>query len=233
MTQSERALNSGTSLAARTRRVIGRLRGMATQTMLITVAAATTLTAVAIMITPRYLDARSPGPTPVAAGSEANQAVIDGLGALIARSAEVLAVHPKSSADSAAILLRLEDLHATEEVLPEEIALLAHSRIMQTVTLYTLTTPSEPAGASSGGVPTRSRLEERDFCHKWRDNPDIQPRLIAAGISDMQIEVVPSGEQGRRLLHIALTWARESADGPDEASVLIDVVMRAADEQEN
>ena len=89
-----------------------------------------------------------------------------------------------------------------------------------------------PVPPEAGGT-----LPPRDspaFCTRWRADPRVTPLTLAYGVSDMRFETIGNtqdewakeGRLGgfqRRLL--TLTWAADSADGADEASVLVDTVM--------
>ncbi len=72
------------------------------------------------------------------------------------------------------------------------------------------------------------------FCNRWRARPDVVPLVLARGVSDMRVERVGSVQDewvawgkwgGLQRLRLSLTWASDSADGPDEASVLVNTVM--------
>ena len=73
-----------------------------------------------------------------------------------------------------------------------------------------------------------------DFCDRWRAHPGVVPMVLARGVSDMRVERVDSDQDewvawgrwgGLQRLRLSLTWASDSTDGPDEASVSVNTVM--------
>lgn len=182
-------------------------RGSAMTTTLIALSIAASLAATAWFASPAYLHAGSTSQhEAVVAQSERHQQIIELIANLIGSSAEVIAIYPRGVTPYAEVVLRLAG--AGESVNGDEIALLSHSRLLQTVTLYT--------HSEGDHELTRSELLDRGFPDQWRGDPLVQPRLLAAGLSDMQVQVVQSP-----IVRIALTWAADSADGEDEALVYV------------
>ena len=201
-------------------------RGGTTGGLLVTLSLLGALAATAAVVTPAWLLA-SPNPAPqtVTARAPAHQEVIELLGSLISRSREVLAVHPRGADPYLEIVLWLEDGENRGRVDPDEIAVITHSEVMRTITYFGL----EEEGADAEGgehAVDASDIRRRAFCAAWRSRPDVPPRVLATGIATMEVQAVPRSAEGRRLLRISLTWPADLADGPDEASVLLDVLMR-------
>ena len=70
------------------------------------------------------------------------------------------------------------------------------------------------------------------FCDRWRADPRVGSVVLIAGVSDMWVEPLEPPQEGSQRLRIELTWASDSADGDDEASVLVDAVVSAAGDGE-
>ena len=100
-------------------------------------------------------------------------------------------------------------------------AVLAHSDVLQTVTLFL--PPEEPDGDENHPVVRWSDMTDPEFCAWWRDRPDVAARRLATGVESMVIEPAGVTTSSDGLLWMRLTWAPHSVDGPDEASVLLDV----------
>ncbi|MCH8343783.1 MAG: hypothetical protein IH983_07335 [Planctomycetes bacterium] len=110
-----------------------------------------------------------------------------------------------------------------------ELAVLSHSLVLRTITIYRLADgeeaaagrrwdPRQPAGAA--------------FCDRFRADPRVGSMVLIAGVSDMRVEPLQPPQEGSQRLRIELTWASDSADGADEASVLVDAVVSAAGDGE-
>ena len=75
-----------------------------------------------------------------------------------------------------------------------------------------------------------SDIRDPAFCAAWRSRADVRQRVLGTGIAAMDVQRLSPQEGGRTLLSISLTWASDLADGPDEASVLLDVLVRPDEE---
>ena len=174
----------------------------------------------AAVVTPGFIHASGTvTPTGMAARSPDHQRLIDSLGALIGRSGKVLAIHDRGPTPYMEVLLWMDDAKNPGTIDAGELALLSHSRVLQTITYYTLAEGRDPA-SYHGGFDQLGPA----FCNQWRAGPEVMARVIGAGVSDMRVEPVEAGPTGPALLRISLTWGPNSTDGPDEASVLVDAV---------
>ncbi|MEE9131522.1 MAG: hypothetical protein V3T84_16015, partial [Phycisphaerales bacterium] len=72
-------------------------RGSTLSGVLLALSLAAALSVTAVVVTPRYLTAQSIAGDVVAARNPVNQQFINGLGALVGRSVEVLAVRPRGA----------------------------------------------------------------------------------------------------------------------------------------
>lgn len=179
---------------------------------------------------PAYLHGQSITYETVTARSEVHQEIIDLIATMIGSSAEVAAIHLREQSPYLEIVMRIEGEGDTVE--PEQVVLLTHSRLLQTVTLWQMTAGNRPPAA--GETPADNRqpaagasralakadLYKRDFPDRWRSNPAVQPVLLAAGLSDFHVQAMERG-----VLRITLTWDVNSADGEDEAALSVHAVL--------
>ncbi|MHC4347717.1 MAG: hypothetical protein ACYS15_04130 [Planctomycetota bacterium] len=188
-------------------------------------------TVTTVIVAPRYLAAEPPPSQDVAAASIVNQELIDDLADIVGRSVGVLAVHDRGPTPYVEIVLWLADAPGGVDGRPDdrELAVLSHSAVMQTITIYRL-------GDGDESTPQRLLDSHRgpDFCNRWRAHPNVMPLVLARGVSDMRVERVDSDQDewvawgrwgGLQRLRLSLTWASDSTDGPDEASVSVNTVM--------
>ncbi len=164
------------------------------------------------------------------AANPRHQEVIESLAQLIARSAGVVAVHQRDASPYAEIVLRAFGGPDADRVRPEEVFVLSHSRILYTITLHALReTAVDPASGKQIDPPfsslSLSSLRVPSFPTTWRSDPAIVSRVLATGVVDMNLKLIPDGTSPSHLW-IELTWDEETADTPDRASVLIDLNSR-------
>lgn len=204
-------------------------RGGTTGGLLVTLSLLGALAATAAVITPAYLSASGPeGAEAVTARMPAHHQMIELLGSLISRSREVLAVHQRGPGPYLEIVLWLDDADNPGLIDPDEVAVITHSEVLRTISYFALPGPEEEAEPEEGLCWDTSASDIRTlaFCAAWRSRPDVRQRVLGTGIAAMDVQRLPPQEGGRTLLCISLTWTSDLADGPDEASVLLDVLMR-------
>ena len=189
-------------------------RGSALQTVLITMCLISTLLVTAWLSRPVFVRAQSTAPVTITAHHLQHQHIIESIAALIAGSSKVLAIHPRGHSPFVEIVLRMEA--AEQHISPSEIAVISHSRILQTITFYSLEASDEDQ--VPGSFADAEALLQPGFCDRWRGSEYVMPRVLARGILDMVIS--PTTDE--RYLLFELTWASDSADGMDKASVLIE-----------
>ncbi len=208
-------------------------RGGTLSGLLATLSIVGALSVTTVVIAPKYLMGRVvPPPSVVTARAPAHQELTNALAALIGRSAGVLAIHPRGATPYVELLLWLQDDEDPGELDEGELALISHSRVLRTVTVYRLA-----AGEDPSALPlSAARLAGSDFCDRWRADPRVEPVVLATGVSDLEVERLqplrPLEAGDGHPLRIGLTWASDSADGPDEASALVDALMRQWGPQE-
>ncbi len=179
----------------------------------------TVLSVTAAVVTPRYLLAQSVASDVIAARHPNNQQFIAGLGALVGRSVEVLAVRPRGETPYMEFVLWLEDRGRPGRLDRGELAVVSHSEVLQTIVLY------QRSGDDTEGGLTRVEAQSAGFCDRWRADPNVWPTVLATGVADMRVEQTGRPYEATQRLRITLTWSSESSDGPDEASVLVDAAM--------
>jgi len=204
-------------------------RGGTINGMLVTLSIIGSLTAVGFYVAPQYLAARPASPSAVPAAHGDHQRLIDDLATLVAQSVGVLAIHPRGATPYQEMVLWLADNDAEGadgRADESELAILSHSSVMRTITIY------RPAGGRISSAQVARNTPE--FCRRWRADPDVDRLVLGRGVSDMRVETVGGqedqwGESGQwgalQRLRVTLTWAADSADGADEASVLVDTVL--------
>jgi hypothetical protein len=207
-----------------------RRRGGTLGGVLVTLSLVGTLTVTTVLVAPRYLAAEPPAPQGVGAASVVHQELIDDLAGIVGRSVGVLAVHEPGPTPYMEMVLWLTDGPGATDGRPDdrELAVLSHSAVLQTITIYRLAADEEMAG------PVLDALGGTAFCDRWRAHPNVVPLVLARGVSDMRVGRVDSAHDewvawgtwgGLQRLRLSLTWASDSTDGPDEASVLVNTVM--------
>ena len=197
--------------------------------MLVTLSILGTLTAATFYVAPQYLAAQPAVPSAVLAGQPNHQGLIDDVATLIAQSVGVLAIHPRGASPFQELVLWLadNDTAGTDGRADEsELAILSHSSIMHTITIYR---------RSGGSIsPARGARKSPEFCRRWRADPGVTALVLGRGVSDMRVETIGDQEDqceqscqwgALQRLRVTLTWAADSADGADEASVLVDTVL--------
>jgi hypothetical protein len=206
-------------------------RGGTLGVVLLTLSLVGGLTVTTVVLAPRYLAADTPEPVAVTADSIVHQDLIESLAEIVGRSVGVLTVNERGPTPYVEMVLWLADDAAGTDGKPDvqELAVLSHSAILQTITIYRLA-PDENAAEG----PTLDLRSAPDFCNRWRAHPGVAPLVLARGVSDMRVERVSSAQDewvawgswgGLQRLRLSLTWASDSVDGPDEASVLVDTVL--------
>lgn len=82
-------------------------------------------------------------------------------------------------------------------------------------------THGRPAAVRLSGPLDRTAISAPVFCDRWRATPSVEPRTIATGISDMRVEPMGPSQNEFSHLRLWLRWSADSADGPGEATALI------------
>lgn len=177
----------------------------------------------AVILGPRILQAQSDSPSDsdpevLAARDPAHQQTLELVAKILARSRAVLALHHRGQSPFEEIVLWIEDRDNPGILDVHELAIISHSKVMQTITYY-----SREADPARGEI-SLDEAGKPGFCHRWRTDPAVTSRVIAAGISDVELIRQPMIQAGKAALRISFTWVSETVDGPDEASALVAVL---------
>ncbi|MFB3139172.1 MAG: hypothetical protein ACE10B_08130, partial [Phycisphaerales bacterium] len=117
------------------------------------------LSVTAVVVAPRYLAAGSVQPQVHAARADAHQEQIDALAALIGRSVGVLAIQQRGPTPYLEMVLWLQDDDSEgiqDQADESELAVLSHSQVLRTITIYRLAEGEEavaegPVGRAAAG----------------------------------------------------------------------------------
>jgi hypothetical protein len=177
------------------------------------------LTATTLVVAPRYLTA-----APVVVESDHveprtphRRNLVQALAAVMEQSVGVVAVHDRGSTPFAEIVLWLTD-EENRGVMDEwELAVMSHSRILRTVTLYRIPRDDEQAAE----IADDGRVREAAFCEVLRADERVEPMILMTDVSEMQVERLADASPDRLRLAVTLTWSGESVDGADKASVIV------------
>jgi hypothetical protein len=205
-------------------------RGSVTSSLVLSLLSFGVLAAFAAVFGPRYLHATEPGGHQRHAQFAGHQIVLEGLGRLVSGAQGVIAVHERGPSPFAEVVLWLEDSSNAGVIDRHELVVVGHSRVLRTVTVYQT---ARQGGATGASWPADApQLRSRAFCDQWRTDPAIRPRVIGTGISDMRIERIDESGVQRARYAITLTWAADSVDGADEATLFVDAIEVGAATEE-
>ena len=154
------------------------------------------LSVTTVVFAPRYLQAGAAGPPVVAAGSPVHQELADGLAALIRRSVGVLAVHQRGPTPYVEMVLWLEDHERPGRAHENELAVVSHSAVLRTITIYRLTGseagPRVPldgsyaVDAARAIQPVDGHLVQRPHFARRRDLEPMQGNRVSVGVTGLE-----------------------------------------------
>lgn len=201
------------------------------------------LAAAAWVFDPQATLARSEEAGGTALAAQSHRAFGDTLAGLVDRSLDVLAAHARGETPFAELVLWTHDRRNPGQVDPDEVAVISHSRLFKTVTVYRMADDAAAAdalkdlerrqpGLTAAGGLDRSLIGAPAFCEAWRALPSVNRLTIGSGISDMEVAADAANGSGGPGLRLTLRWAGESADVADEVSIAIDAAKRPHGAQE-
>lgn len=203
----------------------GPRRGESSAGVVTALVCAGTLGAAAVAFRPQFLFGNGTG-TPVSpARVPRHQALMDHVAELISGSQAVLGFHHRRGGKGPSAPLEEVVLWLTDDKNPlnldrSEVAVLSHSLIRQTITLFV----ADPSYRQPAGSIDPVHAASRAFSDTWRADPAVKGIVIATGISDLRFEPAGGDDSNLTSMGISLTWASDSADGSDEASARIDAI---------
>lgn len=189
-----------------------------------------TLTTAAVVFTPQLGTADTASGTFTDQPHE-RQLVANRLASLLGGTREVLVVHQRGPTPYLEAVVWVDDRFNRGVIDPMEVAVISHSRVLQTVTWFAL-----PAALADqfqqwsdlgADVLDPQRLTEPGFCDRWRAHPDVTPRVIGTGISDLHLQILQQVDPAHAVLDIELIWPADSTDSPTETSARVHVALRA------
>lgn len=205
-------------------------RGSAISSLLLSLLSFGVLTAVAVVVTPKYLRAGDlPGQERHARDSN-HQLVIEGLSRLLSGAQGVVALHERGNSPFVELVLWLEDSTNPGVIDRHELVVIGHSRVLRTVTVYQ--TARYAGSPNVSWQPDEPALRQRTFCDQWRADAAVRPRVIGTGISDMRFERIDESSAEHARYAITLTWTEDSVDGADEATLIVDATVLPRSAQE-
>ncbi len=158
------------------------------------------------------------------------QIVTNSIASLLGSSHQVLVVHDRASSPYFELVLWVDDRYNRGTIDPAEIAVVAHSRVLQTVTWFSLM-PGDVAHEtweSLGSEVLRMELlQEPGFCDRWRAHHAVAPRVISTGVSDLTVEIAQQVDAHTAVLKLDVIWPDDSTDSPTETTAQVHVALRA------
>jgi hypothetical protein len=209
--------------------------GAVIKSLVTTMCGAAMLITAAAVLDPATLQAGSVAAPRIGEPHNAHQDLLNSLTSMLSQCRQVLAVRAGEEDRGAEMIMWLEDSHDPGRINADELAVVRHSPLFQTITLYNVardTRSSQGARLTSRAAsasPAEATLTQADlaapgFIDRWRAMPAVAARVVGSGISDMNIEQVDrSNARELSLVRLHLTWAGDSADGPDDASAAVQV----------
>jgi hypothetical protein len=166
-----------------------------------------------VIIRPQFAFGPSQAAATAPAISSAQRALLLRVEELLRTSKAVLAVHPRGSDPFEEMVIWLDDTENPGVLDRRELALLSHSRIMRTLTLF-----MTAASVKAGSAIEPEAASRQGFCNLWRSEPGVVGVVIATDIADLRC--VPSGvtSQEQANWRVELIWEEKSADGPSAAA---------------
>lgn len=209
-------------------------RGGAATGLIATLVILAGLTTVTVMFGPKFAGA-DVGSAPASGAApktiSERQLVCNGLASLLGSSHQVLAIHVRGPSPYVEFVLWVDDRHNRGQIDPGEVAVVAHSRVLQTVTWFSLTPGDrniEQWDALGQEVLVAERVDAPGFCDRWRSHHAVAPRVIGTGISDLRVNIAQQVNSETAVVQITLKWPVDSTDSPTETSAQVHVALRAA-----
>lgn len=153
-------------------------------------------------------DARAETPADIAPADPAHGAIQTGLKELIESAGALIAAHDERGLPAHAVFWRA-DTHDLGVVNADEVFILAHHRLLETIVAYAWEGEERGARIESG------RLFSDALFAAWRREPSVQATVVGAGVPDMRL-AWRAQDGGDGELTVRLIWGHASADDSDE-----------------
>jgi hypothetical protein len=195
----------------------------------------------AMLLDAATLQAQSVNGADISATRDAHHAFIRSLAGMLGQCEGVLALRDERDGAETEVVVWLDDSHDVGRVNADELAVVRHSPLFQTVTLYSASdrsdsgSPALGAGTWAGAakpsftdaVVTLAEIAAPGATDRWRSHPAVGARVLATGISCMSIEPAhPGTDRALSLFRVRLTWDAESSDGAESASAVVEAGRR-------
>lgn len=207
---------------------IHRHRGAATAGLLLTLTAMASMATVAVVVGPRLSAGALADDAAASSGKLGDrQLFTNRMAGIFGGSHQVIAVHERGLTPYSEAVLWVEDRANPGQIDPGEIAVLCHSRVLQTVTWFAL--PKELEKASwldlKGGALSLDRIGDPMFCEQWRAQRVVTPRIVATGISDMTVKTARREGADTGVLQVSVIWPVSLTDSSVKTSAHAEVVF--------
>lgn len=203
-------------------------RGGATVGLLAILTTLASMATAALVIGPRFsLGAMSDDELGPGEVLSERQIFTNQIAGIFGGSHRVLAVHDRGSTPYLEAVLWVEDRINPGQIDPVEVAVISHSRVLQTLTWYALPAPYEKAKWSDlkNSVLTVERIEDATFCERWRSHAGVVPRVVSTGISDLMIKSAHGKDRDSGVMQIRVIWPKEMTDSPTETSAHVQAAI--------
>ncbi|MFG0274659.1 MAG: hypothetical protein ACF8QF_06350 [Phycisphaerales bacterium] len=153
-------------------------------------------------------DAKAEAPADIAPADPDRALIHAGLKELVESAGALIAAHDASGVPAHAVFWRA-DTHDLGVVNADEIFVLAHHRLLETVVAYAW------EGETRGERIDSARLFSDAFFGAWRRSPSVEATVVGAGVPDMRL-TWRAQDVGNGELTVRLIWGHASADESDE-----------------
>jgi hypothetical protein len=200
-------------------------RGLAASELTAILVAGGVLTTTAAIVGPRLLSADDEASRlPVPAQPEHAETLstlveaLEGCKALLIR-------HDRERTPYLDLVVWTEDRTDPGAVNVDEVLVLSHSRMLQTLSMYVC---AGPFGEEVEGLTVETLLDP-DFPEHWRMRGDVVGRVLSSGVSEMRFSdhaaqsdhAASSADAGRSRYMVALTWGGVNADESDTGQGMV------------
>lgn len=169
----------------------------------------------------------------------ARRQFVSQLGELVTSSKAVLLMNERRDGSFVDLVLWRRDDRDPGRINPDEILVLSHSRILQTITLYrfdqrvgsirneTRVTIGEDLAVFPPDHVVPATLRQPDFCDRWRTSARVNSAVLATDVRELAFDTPHNSSEVDAKLRISLTWSSDSVDTPDSATTVVAATWRS------